>query len=267
MIAGRQAGAARAVHRDAEPVEEQGPVGQLGQGVLQRLVGEPHLGALALHRVAQRARQQRGGREVARLSRWSCAPARTASIPNASLAVDCEMHDDRRVGGRGAEDRRGPADRLRSGPEPSRTSTQLTPPRPSSWTVSARSRAWITSSPPDQTSCNIATAAWAVDRSSSSNSTLAGICASGRFRRHAEEPPCQTACKFSRDRPFYGNFVICIVLMHRERGDQDGGCVYRSSSCCGGPGSLGGVPVSAPGSCFCHHPTSRHVPALNPISR
>ena len=53
--------AARAVERDAEAVEEQRPVGQPGERVVQRPVGELDLRALALDRVAQRAPQQRRG--------------------------------------------------------------------------------------------------------------------------------------------------------------------------------------------------------------
>ena len=50
-----------AVERHPETVEEQGPVGEAGQRVVERHVGEADLEALALDRVAQRSADERGG--------------------------------------------------------------------------------------------------------------------------------------------------------------------------------------------------------------
>ena len=55
----RRPGPARAVERDGEAVAEQGAVGQRGERIVQGLMGELDLGALALDRVADGAHQQR----------------------------------------------------------------------------------------------------------------------------------------------------------------------------------------------------------------
>ena len=78
----------------AQAVQEQRPVGQRGQRVVQRLLGERRLAALALHRVADRAGQERRGLSSERSRIVLSAGPHHGDAGVLVIAVG--QHDDRR---------------------------------------------------------------------------------------------------------------------------------------------------------------------------
>jgi hypothetical protein len=96
----RRTGAPAAIQRHPQPVQEERAVGQPGERVVQRLLGEHDLGALALHPEPHRPAQHRGGQ-------LGAAQMVLGSGPDggdlAVLVVAVRQRDDRDVGGRGPE--------------------------------------------------------------------------------------------------------------------------------------------------------------------
>ena len=93
----RVAGPAGALQGEVQAVQEQGAVGQAGELVVQRLMGEPRLAALALDGPDQRAPELHGlelGHDQAILGALPHRPQRQVLV-----VVGAEQHD-RRVGGR-----------------------------------------------------------------------------------------------------------------------------------------------------------------------
>ena len=84
----------RAIQGDGQPVEEERPVGQPGERVMERLAGQLHLRALALDRIAdgpgQRRRRQLGDQQV-------ILGAAAHGVDAELVVVILREHDDRRA--------------------------------------------------------------------------------------------------------------------------------------------------------------------------
>ena len=95
-----RAGAPSAIQRHPEPVQEQRPVGQSGERVAQRQLGQLHLRALALDRVADRAAQER---RIQVLLDQAILGAGVQRLQRQLLVDALAEHDDRGGGGGGAQ--------------------------------------------------------------------------------------------------------------------------------------------------------------------